>query len=117
MKKHLLPVQIRLHKNLTIALLVIISTFLQFQTYAQGTWSPVAALAPDQNGGVMILLSDGTVMAKTFSGGSDGYGNKWDRLTPDIHGSYANGTWASNIAAMHSTRLYFSSQLLKDARL
>lgn len=64
----------------------------------------------------MLLLSDGTVLAKSFSGGSDGIGNIYDRLTPDIHGSYANGTW-STISAMIDTRLYYSSQVLMDGRL
>jgi subtilisin-like proprotein convertase family protein len=44
------------------------------------------------------------------------YGSAWFRLTPDIHGSYLNGTWSS-LASMHDTRLYFSSQVLKDGRV
>lgn len=81
-----------------------------------GFWTPVASLAPDQNGGVMIQLTDGTVIAKTASGGVDGIGTIWDRLTPDIHGSYVNGTW-SQITAMYESRLYFSSQVLQDGRV
>ncbi len=81
-----------------------------------GNWTPITALAPDYNGGVMILLSDGTVIAKTSSGGGDGVGSIWDRLTPDIHGSYVNGTW-SQIDSMFDTRLYFSSQMMKDGRV
>lgn len=102
---------------LKFSLPVLLLTLLSTQIIAQGTWTPVSAVAPDQNGGVMILLSDGTVMAKTFTGGPDGYGNTWDKLTPDIHGSYSSGTWSKTIAAMHSTRLYFSSQMLKDGRV
>jgi hypothetical protein len=64
----------------------------------------------------MLLLPDGTVMAKSFAGGADGYGNAWNRLTPDIHGSYMNGTW-STLPPMADTRLYFSSQVLKDGRV
>lgn len=77
---------------------------------------PVLANAPDLSGGGLILLSDGTVLCKSYSGGTDGLGNIWNKLTPDIHGSYANGTWSS-IAPMINTRLYFSSQLLMDGRL
>lgn len=91
--------------------------FIAGSVDAQGTWTPLTNLAPDFNGGVMILLSDGTVMAKTSSGGGDGIGNMWDKLTPDSHGSYVNGTWSQNIAPMHNTRLYFSSQVLKDGRV
>jgi len=82
---------------------------------AQGTWTPLANMSPDPNSGVMILLSDGSVLTKTSSG-PDFYGNVWNKLTPDAHGSYVNGTW-STIAPMFDTRLYFSSQLLKDGRL
>ena len=64
----------------------------------------------------MLLLTDGTVMVKSSSGGSDGYGNLWNKLTPDSQGSYANGTWTT-LAAMHDTRLYFASQVLKDGRV
>jgi hypothetical protein len=87
------------------------------QTIAEiGVWTPVNALAPDNNAGVMLLLTDGTIMCKTDAGGGDGIGNTWDKLTPDIHGSYANGTW-TQLAPMHDTRLYFSSQVLKDGRV
>src|SRR4051794_17633945 len=103
-------------RNLSL-LFVILFFCSNGRMYAQGTWTPLTHLAPDFNGGVMILLSDGTVMAKTFSGGGDGYGNVWDKLTPDSHGSYANGTWSQSIAPMHNTRLYFSSQVLKDGRV
>lgn len=89
---------------------------LHAQAPAVGSWTAVSAAAPDPNLGEMLLLSDGTVLCKTSSGGTDGYGNTWDKLTPDTLGSYANGTW-STIAPMHSTRLYFSSQILKDGRV
>ena len=83
---------------------------------ALGYWTPVVALAPDQNGGVCILLTDGTVIAKTSSGSADGIGTIWDKLTPDIHGSYTNGTW-SQITPMYESRLYFSSQVMQDGRV
>lgn len=74
-----------------------------------GTWTKLVRSAP---GGVnlMLQLSDGTVMC------ADGGGNRWFRLTPDIHGSYVNGTW-SNRASSADTRLYFSSQVLRDGRV
>jgi len=81
---------------------------------AQGTWTPLANLAPDYNSGVMLLLTDGTVLVKTSTGSS--YGNTWDKLTPDSKGSYINGTW-STIAPMYDDRLYFSSQVLQDGRV
>ncbi|HQF27499.1 MAG TPA: BNR-repeat neuraminidase N-terminal domain-containing protein, partial [Bacteroidia bacterium] len=88
-----------------------------FQLISQlGTWTLLSNTPPHANGGGMILLSDGTVLCKTFSGGADGYGNIYDKLTPDANGSYANGTWSS-IAPMINTRLYYSSQVLMDGRL
>src|SRR5665213_514734 len=89
------------------------STPIQIQI---SMWMPITNLAPDYNGGGMLLLSDGTVICKTYSGGNDGIGSIYDRLTPDSTGSYINGTW-SQIAPMNYTRLYFSSQLLKDGRV
>jgi len=83
---------------------------------AQGTWTPLANTAPDTCGGVMLLLTDGTVIAKSYLGGVDSIGSSWNKLTPDVHGSYVNGTWSS-IAAMHDSRLYFASQVLKDGRV
>jgi hypothetical protein len=95
-------------------LLLLMLIFLSVQVNAQGTWSKVSNTSPNGSGGLMLLLSDGTVMAKSSAGG--GSGNIWMKLTPDIHGSYANGTW-SNLTSSISDRLYFSSQVLKDGRV
>ncbi len=84
--------------------------------FAQGTWTALNNLSPGLSGGGMLLLSDGTVLCKTSSGTTDGIGNIYARLTPDLTGSYANGSW-STIAPMHNTRLYYSTQLLKDGRV
>lgn len=97
-------------------LLFFLLAFMSNQILAQGTWSAVATPAPHTNLGDMVLLSNGTVLCKSSGGGTDGIGNIYDKLTPDIHGSYANGTW-SQIASMINTRLYYSSQVLKDGRV
>ncbi len=91
-------------------------TFLLFThlSTAQGHWSKVKALAPHFNYGVCLLMTDGTVICHNQTGGS--YGKGWDRLTPDIHGSYANGTWDS-IAYNTNDRLYFSSQVLPSGKV
>ncbi len=78
------------------------------------TWTPIATPAPHYNAGVMLLLTDGTVLCKTSSG--TGQGTRWDKLTPNINGSYVNGTW-STIAPMADDRLYFSSDVLRDGRV
>ncbi len=79
-----------------------------------GTWSMVATPAPHPNMGVCLLMTDGTVICHNTSGGGEGTG--WDRLTPDIHGSYANGTW-DTIANMNNDRLFFSSQVLPSGKV
>ena len=75
-----------------------------------GTWTALAH-SPPETINTMLLLSDGTVMAA-----GDDSENTWYRLTPDSTGSYVNGTW-STLAAMHYTRLYFSSDVLTDGRV
>ena len=65
--------------------------------------------------GGMLLLSDGTVLAKSSDGGTDTYGNTYYKLTP-VNGSYVKGTWSA-IEPMHDTRLHYSSQVLKDGRV
>jgi hypothetical protein len=105
-------------KLIRSALLIISLNLFVRETKAQGFWTQVTDTAPDFNGGVMILLTDGRVMAKTFTGGAQDMGNLWDVLTPDIHGSYINGTWSSTaIPPMRDDRLYFSSQVLMDGRV
>ena len=90
-------------------LLAILGLLAPERAGAVGTWTTLAATAPDYIG-LMLLLSDGTVMAQNYQS------NKWYRLTPDIHGSYNNGTW-SNMPSMYYSRGYCSMQVLKDGRV
>jgi len=77
-----------------------------------GTWTKLVHNAPS-GVNVMLLLPDGTVMASR-QGGAIGKG--WYRLTPDSTGSYVNGTWTT-LAPMIDSRLYYSSQVLRDGRV
>jgi Divergent InlB B-repeat domain/Viral BACON domain len=74
-------------------------------------WQTVTAAAP---GGLSnpLLLTDGTVIAHT------GCTSTWYQLTPDITGSYVNGTWMQ-IASLPSgyDPLYFASAVLPDGRV
>jgi hypothetical protein len=76
---------------------------------AAGTWTPLNNFAPETIS-LMLQLSDGTVMCQGFQTAN------WYLLTPDINGSYVNGTWTT-LASMHDSRLYFSSQVLRDGRV
>ncbi|MBI3512127.1 MAG: T9SS type A sorting domain-containing protein [Bacteroidetes bacterium] len=106
-------------KNIIVSIFLTAFLFFCKNTNAQGTWIPLANLTPVVNGGVMVmlLLSDGTVMAKTDSCRSDSFATAtWAKLTPDVNGSYVNGTWTT-MTPMHDTRVYFASQVLKDGRV
>src|SRR5215475_110553 len=57
---------------------------------------------PPVNVGTVLLLTDGTVIAHEESDLNGNVAtNKWYKLTPDINGSYINGTW-TQIASMAS---------------
>jgi len=73
-------------------------------------WTKLTNAAPD-SAGTMLLLTDGTVMVQGYSPG-----NNWMRLTPDITGSYVNGTW-SILASMSIPRLYYASHVLPSGKV
>ena len=97
------------------ALLLFVSGILFCSgAFAQtGTWTALAHVPTHYNAGVMLLMTDGTVICKNSNGTGNGTG--WDKLTP-VNGSYVNGTW-STIASMAKDRLYFSAQVLPDGRV
>ena len=96
-------------------LLLIIGLLSPRYSIATGTWTALNNQAPN-NIDTMLLLSDGTVIGTDGTTPDGGIGYNWYRLTPDSQGSYVNGSW-SNLAPMNYTRLYYSSQVLKDGRL
>lgn len=75
---------------------------------AAGTWTALVS-APPAGINNCMLLSDGTVLGMNGGGGCV-------KLTPDIHGSYINGTWTT-MSTMNQSRLFFSSQLLTNGNL
>ena len=103
-------------RSLLKYLCLFVCVFISLNQHAQTTWTPLAVPAPDSSGGLMLLLPDGSVLCKTCNGGGDSVGNMWLKLSPDINGSYINGTW-SKVCPMADTRLYFSSQLLKNGKV
>jgi hypothetical protein len=67
---------------------------------------------PPDGAGITFLLTDGTVLAQ-------GYNDRdWWKLTPDITGSYVNGTWTqvASLASNYSPDA-FASQTLADGRV
>lgn len=97
----------------TAFVFLIAVAFLRGRETVAGTWRPLANLPPS-GVNLMVQLPDGTVMCARNNGSV--IGNLWYRLTPDATGSYVNGTWTT-LAAMHDTRLYYPSQVLRDGRL
>src|SRR5215831_1707183 len=77
----------------SIAPVACIAAALSAQTARAGTWTRLTNNAPGAVN-LMILLSDGTVMALA-SDGSAVIPSGWYKLTPDIQGSYVNGTWTT----------------------
>ncbi|HSY63483.1 MAG TPA: hypothetical protein VK829_02740, partial [Terriglobales bacterium] len=67
---------------------------------------------PPDGAGIGFLMTDG---AAIFQGNNQ---SDWWKLTPDIHGSYINGTW-SQVASLPSgyVPLYFAAAVLADGRL
>ncbi len=60
-----------------------------------------------------LLLTDGTVMAQDAT-----YSNMWWKLTPDINGSYLNGTWTQLASLPVSYSPYASAEaVLADGRV
>ena len=80
-----------------------------------GTWAKVTTLAPHNNFGVCLLLSDGRVLCHS-DGTPQNLGDIYDILTPDDQGSYINGTWSQS-AESHRWRFDFSSDVLQDGRV
>jgi hypothetical protein len=67
---------------------------------------------PPDGAGISFLLTDGTVLTQ------GNQGQDWWKLTPDINGSYVNGTW-SQVASLASNYdpYAFASQTLADGRV
>src|ERR1022692_1923201 len=75
---------------------------------ASSTWTALNN-APPVGVNNCLLLSDGTVLGMNGAG-------QCVKLTPDIHGSYVNGTWTT-LATMNSSRLFFSSVVLTNGNV
>jgi hypothetical protein len=77
------------------------------------SWTPVAKPYPGDGAGAAFLLTDGTVMVHQEQTTNDA----WYKLTPDINGSYANGTWSQAASIPFYSPLFFGSAVLPDGRL
>src|SRR5947209_5769408 len=76
-----------------------------------GTWTNLLNPPPSTIRN-MLLLTDGTIFCENATTSSN-----WFKLTPDSHGSYINGTWTTNLAPMHYSRVFFASQVLQNGKV
>ena len=78
---------------------------------ATGSWTKLTN-QPTFNTDSANLLTDGTILVHQYNS------NAWWKLTPDINGSYVNGTW-SQAASMQAgyAPLYFANAVLPDGRV
>ena len=93
--------------SLAVAILLLAAcTISQAQTLTNLTHP-----APD-GAQLTFLLTDGTILAQGFND------SDWWKLTPDINGSYVNGTWTqvASLPTGYSPEA-FASQVLADGRL
>ncbi len=79
------------------------------------SWQPLTH-QPTFTAGHALLLTDGTVLVH-HEDPNDGF-SEWYKLTPDINGSYVNGTW-SQVASLASNYgpLFFASAVLADGKV
>ena len=96
-------------------LLVVLAVhFITPSAHAVGAWVPLVNQAPAYVE-MMILVPVGNVFAN-HDDNNYTYAD-WFRLSPDVHGSYVNGTWSTNVPAMHDSRYAFASDVLQDGRV
>jgi hypothetical protein len=98
---------------------VLLTTVLLAVSHAQ-TWHRINNMPPFQPG-AMLLLTDGTVLVHSepncLNCTSTDY-QSWYKLTPDINGSYVNGSWTQVATPPNGyAPLYFSSAVLPDGRV
>lgn len=77
------------------------------------SWTPVAAAYPGSGAGASFLLTDGTVMVHQEQSTTDA----WYKLTPDINGSYVNGTWTALAPIPFYSPLFFGTAVLPNGEL
>ena len=92
--------------------LAAVTLMLAFCNLSQAQTITSLKNQPPDGAGVPFLLTDGTVMVQ------GNVGNDWWKLTPDINGSYVNGTWTklANLPAGYEPYA-MASQVLADGRV
>ena len=91
----------------------------QFVPPSSATWTK-ATNTPPVSVGSMLLLTDGRILVHSEPNCSGCFGNynNWYTLTPDLNGSYVNGTW-TQVASLPAgyEPLFFGSAVLRDGKV
>ena len=98
----------------TRALLVLCGLLFPWRAGAIGNWTSVFNAPSGVQVELILLLSDGTVMAQ--DGATTNVEMNWYQLTPDSQGSYVNGKWRA-LHPMHVKRQMYAVQVLRDGRV
>jgi hypothetical protein len=83
--------------------------------YGGGTWTKITQPFIGCETSQALLLTDGGVLVQDFCNPANFY-----KFTPDIYGSYINGTWkqvASIPAAFQYAPIFYPAAVLKDGRV
>ena len=99
-------------RKLAFATLVLLSAAALGRAQS---WQPLTH-QPTFTAGPMVLLTDGTVMVQHQD--PNGGHSEWHKLTPDINGSYVNGTW-TQLASLPPNYgpAYFGLAVLADGKV
>jgi hypothetical protein len=100
------------------AVAVVLAAATQLAAAPGGTWTKTTYPFPGVAPGKALLLTDGSVLVQEDA--IIGNGTNWYKLTPDIHGSYVNGTWtkvASIPNAFNYDPAFYASAVLPDGRV
>lgn len=105
----------RLVATRAICLLALVTVVLAGQAESAGKWTRLTNSYPIGNSGLMLLLTDGTVIVQA-SDGPLGQSAFWYKLKPDASGNYINGTWVK-IASTSVDRGYYASNVLPNGKV
>ena len=91
---------------------ISVCTFMVTTGAMAQKWTPLKHRPPNISAYNPTLLTDGTVLVQNANA------NGWYKLTPDINGSYLNGTWSTLAQAPTGFGpLYYASQVMTDGRV
>ncbi|MBS0636851.1 MAG: hypothetical protein JSS12_05025, partial [Verrucomicrobia bacterium] len=113
-----------------LGLAVVIVGMHSTLSAVQGTWTPLNNQPTFLHGvGAPLLLTDGSVLVQEqffevpseITSANNAYGAIW-KLTPDIFGSYVNGSWSKlarlpMIDGIQYAPCYYASAVLADGRV